>query len=162
MELLGTTVAGLRSAWAPSMVPAVLNLLRHLVVAIAELLLPRARLAAEAFRRRVSGLGVRELVTPPRSPMANAYCERVVGTLRRDCLDHLLVRDARQAERLLREYARYYDGRPHRGLRLQPPAGRHWPAPARPPPTISVRGLPILGGLHHRYGTALDGARLIG
>jgi hypothetical protein len=53
----------------------------------------------------VSGLGIRELLTPPRAPTANAYCERVVGTLRRDCLDHLLVWDDRQAERLLREYA---------------------------------------------------------
>ena len=53
----------------------------------------------------MSGLGIRELLTPPRAPTANAYCERVVGTLRRDCLDHLLVWDDRQAERLLREYA---------------------------------------------------------
>jgi transposase InsO family protein len=60
-----------------------------------------------AFRRRVSGLDVRELVTPPRAPTANAYCERVVGTLRRDCLDHVLVWDERQAERLLREYVHF-------------------------------------------------------
>jgi transposase InsO family protein len=64
------------------------------------------------FRDRVSGLDIRELLTPPRTPTANAYCERVVGTFRRDCLDHLIVWDDRQAERLLREYARYYEGRP--------------------------------------------------
>jgi transposase InsO family protein len=114
------------------------------------------------FRRRVRRLGVRELVTPPRSPKANAYCERVVGTLRRDCLDHLLVWNERQAERLLREYVRYYDGRPHRGLSLQPPAGRNWLGPARPSQTAHVRGMPILGGLHHRYGTLPHLARLVG
>ena len=124
------------------------------------LLHDRDTIYGEEFRKRVRGLGVQELVTPPRCPTANAYCERVVGTLRRDCLDHLLVWDERQAERLLREYVRYYDARPHRGLRLQPPAGRHWLPPARPPPTASVRGHPILGGLHHRYGVAPDGVCL--
>jgi hypothetical protein len=86
----------------------------------------------------------------------------VVGTLRRDRLDHLLVWDERQAERLLREYVRYYEGRPHRGLRLQPPAGEKWLPAAQPPPSLSVRGTPILGGLHHRYGTAVDGVLLTG
>jgi integrase len=56
----------------------------------------------------------------------------------------------------------YYDGRPHRGLHLQPPAGGNWLAPARPLPTTSVRGIAILGGLHHRYGVAPDDARLAG
>jgi hypothetical protein len=95
------------------------------------------------------------------TPTANAYCERVVGTLRRDRLDHLLVWDDRQAERLLRQYACYYAG-PHRGLGLQPPAGQKWLPPAQPPPSSTVRGMPILGGLHHRYGTAVDGAPLAG
>jgi hypothetical protein len=70
-------------------------------------------------------------------------------------LDHLLVWDECQAERL-REYVRYYDGRSHRGLCLQPPAGRDWLPPACPPPTASVRGIAILGGLHHRYGMPDD------
>jgi transposase InsO family protein len=126
------------------------------------LLHDRDGIYGDVFRCRVRGLGVRELVTPPRAPKTNAYCERVVGTLRRDCLDHVLVWDERQAERLLREYVRYYHGRPHRGLRLQPPAGQNWLAPARPPPTARVRGIPILGGLHHRHGTALAAARLAG
>ncbi len=126
------------------------------------LLHDRDAIYGEEFRRRLRGLGIRELVTPPRTPKANAYCERVVGTIRRDCLDHVLVWDERQAERLLRECARYYHGRPHRGLTLQPPVGQNWLAPARPPPTALVRGSPILGGLHHRYGTAHDGTRLAG
>jgi hypothetical protein len=48
------------------------------------------------------------------------------------------------------------------GLRLQPPIGQKWLAPARPSPTARARGIPILGGLHHRYGTASDSARLVG
>jgi transposase InsO family protein len=126
------------------------------------LLHDRDSVYGEAFRRRVGGLGVRELITPPRAPTANAHCERVVGTIRRDCLDHVLVWNERQAERLLREYVRYYDGRPHRGLHLQPPAGRNWLVPARPPPTASVRGSAILGGLHHRYGVVPGDVRLAG
>ena len=57
----------------------------------------------------------------------------VIGTLRRDCLDHILVWDTRHAERVLRDYTDYYLGRPHRGLRMQSPDGaRHLPPP-RPP-----------------------------
>jgi transposase InsO family protein len=120
------------------------------------LLRDRDSVYGTAFRNRMTGLGIQELLTPPRAPTANAYCERVIGTLRRDCLDHLLVWDDRQAERLLHQYACYYAGRPHRGLRLQPPAGQKWLPPAQPPPSSTVRGIPILGGLHHRYGTATD------
>ncbi len=80
------------------------------------------------FRARLRGLGVRCLLSPPRAPQANAICERLVGTLRRDCLDHVLVLGERHAERVRREYNRYYHGRPHRSLRAQP-AG--WRALAR-------------------------------
>ena len=75
------------------------------------------------FRGRLRGLGVRCLLSPPRAPLANAICERLVGTFRRDCLDHVLVFSERYAERILREDVRYYHGRPHRSLRTQPPAG---------------------------------------
>ena len=78
------------------------------------------------FRRRVRSCGTRCLLTPPRSPQANSYCERIVGTLRRECLDHVIVLDERHAERVLREFVRYYHGRPHRGLRMQAPLGARW------------------------------------
>ena len=104
------------------------------------------------FRARVRGLGTRRLVIPPRSPRANSFCERMIGTLRRDCLDHVIIWNARHAERVLRDYAGYYLGRPHRGLGMQPPDGaRHLPPP-RPPPGTRIRATSILGGLHHRYG----------
>jgi putative transposase len=105
-----------------------------------------------AFRKRVRGLGVRALITPPRSPQANAFCERVIGTIRRGCTDHVLFRDEHHAERALREYASYCDCRPHRGLHMQAPdAARHL-APFRPPLGTRIDATPILAGLHHRYG----------
>jgi len=106
------------------------------------------------FRRRVKGFGTRCLVTPPRAPQANAFCERVIGTLRRDCLDNVLVLDDLHAERILREYLRYYHGRPHRGLRMQAPAGARWLPPVRPVPAKAVCSRPVLGGLHHEYSIA--------
>jgi putative transposase len=100
---------------------------------------------------RLGGLGVRRLLSPPRAPTANAICERLVGTLRRDCLDHVLVFSARQAERILREYVRYYQGRPHRSLCAQPPEGARWLAPARAATSRELTATPVLGGMHHTY-----------
>jgi putative transposase len=78
--------------------------------------------------------------------MANAICERLVGTLRRDCLDHVLVFGERHAERILREYVRYYHRRPHRSLQTQPPAGVRWLAPARAARCRELVAIPVLGG----------------
>jgi putative transposase len=103
------------------------------------------------FRRRVKGFETRCLVTPPRAPQANAFCERMIGNLRRDCLDNFIVLDDLHAERILREYLRYYHGRPHRGLRRQAPSGARWLPPVRPVPEKEVRSRPVLGGLHHEY-----------
>ena len=106
------------------------------------------------FRRRVKGFGTRRLVTPRCAPRANAYCERVIETLRRGCLDNVIVLDDLHAERILREYLRYYHGRPHRGLRMQAPIGARWLPPSQPIPERSVRSKPVLGGLHHEYAVA--------
>jgi transposase InsO family protein len=106
------------------------------------------------FRRRVKGFGTRCLATPPRAPTANAFCERMIGTLRRDCLDNLIILDDLHAQRILREYVRYYHGRSHRGLRMQPPVGGRWLPPVRAVPAEAVRSRPFLGGLHHEYGIA--------
>jgi transposase InsO family protein len=103
------------------------------------------------FRVRLRGLGVRCPLSPPRAPLANAICERLVGTLRRDCLDHVLVLSERHAERILREYVRYYQGRPHRSLRNQPTAGARWLAPGRPAASPELTAGLVLGGLHHQY-----------
>jgi transposase InsO family protein len=111
----------------------------------------RDSIYGKEFRRRVKSCGTRCLITPPRSPKANAICERLNGTLRRDCLDHIIVRDDVHADRVLKDYVRYYHGRPHRGLRMQPPLGARWLAPVRRVPPKDVVSRPVLGGLHHEY-----------
>ena len=78
----------------------------------------------------------------------------MIGNLRRDCLDNSIVLDDLHAERILREYLRYYHGRPNRGLRRQAPSGARWLPPVRSVPTKEVRSRPVLGGLHHTYGIA--------
>ncbi len=99
---------------------------------------------------RARGIGIETVLTPIRSPKANAICERVIGTLRRDCLDHVIVLGERHLRRVLREYVSYdNETRPHRSLEREPPAG----ARELPPSSARCRVVaePILGGLHHRY-----------
>ncbi len=90
------------------------------------------------------------LRTPIRAPRANATCERFLGSVRRECLDHLLILHEGQLRRALRAYCAYFNAaRPHQGL-VQAIPSAPGPAPlARPAtPVVSV---PILGGLHHDY-----------
>ncbi len=69
-----------------------------------------------------AGNGTRVIRTPVRSPRANSYAERFVGTLRRECLDHMLILSERHLRSVLAEYARHYNGhRPHQGLQQEPP-----------------------------------------
>jgi putative transposase len=88
--------------------------------------------------------------TPSRAPRANAIAERWIGTLRRECLDRILITGPRHFAYVLREYATHYNGhRPHRSLDQQPPAGRATP----PPDGTNIRHLrrDRLGGLIHEY-----------
>jgi hypothetical protein len=101
-----------------------------------------------------------EVLVEFKSPPCAAFGEkmerpnyvRFLGTLRRDCLDHMMVFSERHAERILNEYVRYYHGRPHRSLRARPPAGARWLAPARAATCRQLTAISVLGGLHHRYG----------
>jgi putative transposase len=78
-----------------------------------------------AFDGVFSGNGTRVIKTPARSPRANSYAERFVGTLRRECLDHVLILGERHLRSILAEYARHYNGhRPHQGRRQEPPPAR--------------------------------------
>ena len=102
------------------------------------------------FVARASGLGIRTVLTPVRAPNANAVAERVIGTLRRECLDHLIVFNERHLRRVLLEYVEHYNGlRPHRTLGLDSPDGRE--PQARPSETASVRRREVLGGLLNEY-----------
>lgn len=102
----------------------------------------------DAFRRRVSALGIAEIPIAPRSPWQNAYAERVIGSLRRECLDHVLVLNERQCRRILSRYAQYYNrSRTHLALEKDAPEARA----VQGPELGGVIALPEVGGLHHRY-----------
>jgi putative transposase len=74
------------------------------------------------FDEVFAGNGTRVIKTPVRSPRANSYAERFVGTLRRECLDHMLILGERHLRKVLAEYARHYnEHRPHQGLQQEPP-----------------------------------------
>jgi transposase InsO family protein len=89
--------------------------------------------------------------------MANAYCERVIGSIRRECLDYLIPLTERHLKRILREYVRHYNrGRPHSALGPGFPEPTQATVPAsghrhRLPPGLCVAQTPVLGGLHHEY-----------
>lgn len=79
----------------------------------------------EGFRRRVQSLLIKEVITAPRSPWQNAYVERIIGSIRRDCLDHIIVFDERHLNRILKNYFEYYHRwRTHLGLEMDTPQGR--------------------------------------
>jgi DNA-binding transcriptional MerR regulator len=95
--------------------------------------------------------GVRAIRTPIRAPRANAFAERFVRTVRRECLDHILIYDRRHLERVLQTYvAHYLEERPHRGLSLGVPADIRTP-PVRDAPRTPVERRDVLGGLVHEY-----------
>jgi putative transposase len=78
-----------------------------------------------AFDAVFAGADIRIIRTPVRAPRANAIAERFIGSLRRECLDHLLIVGPRHLAAVLGEYVEHYDThRPHRSLHQQPPAGR--------------------------------------
>jgi putative transposase len=97
--------------------------------------------------------GIEVLRSPPRAPKANAYAERWIGTVRRECLDRLLIFNERQLRRVLTEYEIHYNGhRPHRSLGQRPPAATT-PEPAVYAATADagVHRTDLLGGLIHEY-----------
>jgi transposase InsO family protein len=111
----------------------------------------RDRIYGQEFHRKLRALGIREIRTPVRAPKANAIAERFVGTLRRECLDHLFVFNERHLQKTVDEFIQYYnEHRPHRSLNQRPPRPAVTPIPTGPP-TAEVIAEPVLGGLHHVY-----------
>jgi putative transposase len=111
------------------------------------LLRDRDGIYGKHFRGRVRNLGIKGVLIARRSPWQNPYAERVIGTLRRELLDHVIVMNERHLRRLLRQYvAEYYHGcRTHLSLGKESPH----PRTVEPPETGEVIELPVLGGLHH-------------
>ena len=106
----------------------------------------RDRVYGPDFSARAAGRGIRTIFTPVRAPRANAIAERLVGTLRRECLDHVVVVNERHLRAVLAEFAAFYNAaRPHRTLDFETPQ------PARRPWQGPIRARPVLGGLHHAY-----------
>ncbi|MGA2991607.1 MAG: integrase core domain-containing protein [Candidatus Korobacteraceae bacterium] len=108
--------------------------------------------------KQINALGMRVLRTPVRAPQANAYCERLVGTIRRECLDYLIPLNARHLRHLLREFAEHFNrGRPHSALGpgIPDPAGTTFFPPRGHghslPTNARFHKKSVLGGLHHEY-----------
>jgi transposase InsO family protein len=100
----------------------------------------------QVFKRRVRAMGIRDRPISPRSPWQNPYTERLIGTLRRDCLDHVLLFGARHLRRILASYSCYYnEKRTHLSLNKDVPLGR---AVQRHGAVVAV---PVLSGLHQCY-----------
>ena len=93
-------------------------------------------------------MGIEEVKIAPRSPWQNPYCERVIGSIRRECLDDIIVLDERHLRRVLQSYVHYYHTwRTHRSLAMDAPE----PRAIEPPAIGPVRKLPEVGGFHHHY-----------
>ena len=102
----------------------------------------------QSFRSTVTAMGVEEVVTAPRSPWQNPYVERLIGSVRRECLDHSIILNERHLRRILGSYLDYYHGsRTHLSLGKDTPDGR----PVQSAGSGTVVSLPKVGGLHHRY-----------
>ena len=100
------------------------------------------------FHRRVSGMGSDQVPIAARSPWQSAYVERLIGSIRRECLDHMIVLNEQHLRRIIASYLRYcHAARTHLSLEKDAPDGRV----IQPPEAGKVLALPHVGGLHHEY-----------
>ncbi len=100
------------------------------------------------FRSRVRGMSIEEVLIAYRSPWQNPFAERLIGSIRRECLDHVIVLGEKHLRRILGEYFRYYHrSRTHLSLEKDCPE----PRAVQPPGVGEVVHFPEVGGLHHRY-----------
>ena len=112
------------------------------------LLRDRDAIYGGAFRRRVAGMGIGEVVSRPSSPWQNPYAERLIGSIRRECLDHVIVLGERHLRRTLTAYLTYYHrSRTHLSLEKDAPT----PRPVQAITEGDVVAFSEVGGLHHRY-----------
>ena len=106
----------------------------------------RDRIYGDDVRLRISSMGIEEVLTAPQSPWQNPYVERMIGSIRKDCLNHFVILNTRHLKRTLASYLVYYHGsRTHLGLEKQCPIPRQVSSIGK------IIEIPQLGGLHHRY-----------
>ena len=112
------------------------------------LLHDRDSIYGDSFRERLQDMGMKEVLTAPRSPWQNPYAERLVGSIRRECLNHMVIFNESCLRRILKSYFDYYlRSRTHLALSKDAPESR----PIQPPELGPVIELSEVGGLHHRY-----------
>jgi putative transposase len=112
------------------------------------LLRDRDSIYGNHFRKRVKNMGIKEVLIAPRSPWQNPFCERIIGSIRRECTDHVIVWNQEHLRRILLKYMDYYNGaRPHSSLDGDSPVGRE----VETDTGGEVVAIPQVGGLHHRY-----------
>jgi len=112
------------------------------------LLRDRDRIFGADFVEQVKAMGIEQVLSAPRSPWQRAYVERVIGTLRRECLDHVIVLNERGLYRHLQNFVNYYHrSRTHLALEKDSPE----PRPIQRPHAGPIIAIPEVGGLHHRY-----------
>ena len=112
------------------------------------LLRDRDGIYGDTFQRRVQSTGIEEVLSAPRSPWQNAFVERVIGSIRRDCLDHVIVLNDCHLKRILTDYFHYYHRwRTHLSLEMDSPESRS----VQRPSLGQVAQFPEVGGLHHHY-----------
>jgi putative transposase len=112
------------------------------------LLRDRDRAYSEVFRHRLAGMSIREVITSPASPWQNPFVDRVIGSIRRECLDHVIIVNHRHLCRVLTTYFQYYHrSRTHLAVAKDAPNGR----PSLAASAGRIVAIPEVGGLHHRY-----------
>jgi putative transposase len=112
------------------------------------LLRDRDGIYGEYFQNRVAGMGIEEVITAPQSAWQNPYVERLIGSVRRECLDYLIVINEDHLRRILREYFDYYhNSRPHQSLERNSPTPRE----IEPPSKGQIISIPQVGGLPYLY-----------
>jgi transposase InsO family protein len=112
------------------------------------LLRDRDRIFGDAFRMQAASMQIIEVLAAPRSPWQSPYVERLIGSIRRECLDHVVVLGEQSLRRMLQSYIEYYhDSRCHLALNKDSPEARE----IQPPDKGKIVEIPRVGGLHHRY-----------
>ena len=112
----------------------------------------RDRKYGSRFSAIASSTGINRLATPYRAPKANAICERFIGSMKRECLDQILILHQPHLRKVVAEYAQYYNrARPHQGIGQRIPGRYDETAPLEGRSTARVTAKPVLGGLHHSY-----------